>query len=303
MSEPMIAGFGFSTMGGSPNFEQLPEVLDRFEALEAAFVELSLFAEDLVAGGRVLPGRMATLKRICADRPFGYTVHGPICLNFMDVDHLRLHEHVCRTYLEACAELDAKTLVVHTGRVPDVGAERLDSLYAQQREVLARMGDIAKDLGVHIAVENVFVEEPDWHTANPAHLAQELAAIDHPNVTGTLDFSHAFIQTTFEARDFFADAIAFAPQVNHLHVHDSFGTPKRMTTHFMSESLAYGLGDLHLPIGWGAIQWEPLLSRCRFQPGTVLMIELRQRYWSELAACAEAARRFVKLLNDRPLAA
>ncbi len=303
MSEPMIAGFGFSTMGGSPNFERLPEVFDRFEALDAAFVELSLYDEDLVANARLIPERMATLKRICADRPFGYTVHGPICLNFMDVDRARLHEQVCTTYLEACAEIGAQTLVVHTGRVPDVGPERLTSLYDAQRSALARMGDVAKDLGVRIAVENVFVEDPDWHTAHPARLAQELATIDHSHVTGTLDFSHAFIQTTFEARDFTADVIAFAPHVNHLHVHDSFGTPKRMTTHFMSESLAYGLGDLHLPIGWGTIEWDALLTQCRFRPGTVLMIELRQRYWSELAACADAARRFMKQLNEQPLAA
>ncbi|MDJ0894753.1 MAG: sugar phosphate isomerase/epimerase [Alphaproteobacteria bacterium] len=303
MSEPTIAGFGFSAMGGSPNFERLPGSLDRFEALDAKFVELSLYDEDLVADARIIPERMATLKRICADRPFGYTVHGPICLNFMDVDHLGQHEHVCRTYLEACAELDARTLVLHTGRVPAADPEHLDSLYARQRETFARMGDVAEGLGVRIAVENVFVEDPNWHTAHPARLAEELAAIDHSHITGTLDFSHAFIQTTFESRDFFADVSAFAPQVNHLHVHDSFGAPKRMATRFMSESLAYGLGDLHLPIGWGAIQWDALLAQCRFRSGTVLMIELNQRYWSELGACADAARRFVKLLNDRPLAA
>ncbi len=303
MSEPMIAGFGFSAMGGSPNFEQLPGILDRFEALDAAFVELSLYDEDLVAGARIIPERMATLKRICANRPFGLTVHGPICLNFMDVDRLSLHERLCRTYLQACAELEARTMVVHTGRVPAAGAERLGALYAQQREALARMGDAARALGVRIAVENVFVEDPDWHTAHPARLAGELAAIDHPQITGTLDFSHAFIQTTFEARDFTADVLAFAPQVIHLHVHDSFGTPRHMNTHFLSENLAYGLGDLHLPIGWGAIDWDALLAQCRFRPGTVLMIELNQRYWSELAACADAARRFVKLLNDQPLAA
>jgi sugar phosphate isomerase/epimerase len=130
-------------------------------------------------------------------------------------------------------------------------------------------------------------------------LARAIAEIDHPQVCGTLDFSHAYIMTTWRGMDYMEALRAFAPWTNHLHVHDSFGRPTTMAR-FVShaERIAFGMGDLHLPMGWGDIPWETILPQLPIRPGTVMIVELPPHHWAELESCAATARRFVELVND-----
>jgi sugar phosphate isomerase/epimerase len=135
-------------------------------------------------------------------------------------------------------------------------------------------------------------------------LAQVIAEIDHPQVCGTLDFSHAYIMTTFRGMDYREALRAFAPWTNHLHVHDSFGRPTTMGGFYThAERIAFGMGDLHLPMGWGDIPWEAILPELPFRPGTVMIVELPPRHWAELESCADTARRFMDLMNRAQQAA
>ena len=63
------------------------------------------------------------------------------------------------------------------------------------------------------------------YTADPARLAAELRAVDHPHVVGTLDVSHSYIMTTFRGTRSRRRSQAFAPVTGHFHLHDSFGRP------------------------------------------------------------------------------
>jgi sugar phosphate isomerase/epimerase len=104
--------------------------------------------------------------------------------------------------------------------------------------------------------------------------------------------------TSFRGMDYLDALRAFAPCVNHLHVHDSFGRPSteaRFYSH--AERIAFGMGDLHLPMGWGDIPWETILPELTFRPGTVMIVELPPRHLAELDACAETARRFIQIVN------
>jgi len=290
----MIAGFGFATDGALPDLSDLDDQLARIEATGASHCELSLYELDLVAGGRILAERRRRLEQICARRSLAYTVHGALTVNFMDEAHLELHKRVCRAMLELSGAVGASVMAHHPGTVPAGPAPHLERLHAIERETLVEMGGIAAGYGVKIAVENLFVEDSATYTADPVRLAREIAKVDHPNVCGLLDFSHAYIMTRFRGMDYLDALKAFAPQVNHLHVHDSFGVP----------TTAYGMGDLHLPIGWGDIPWESLLRELRFRPGTVMIVELPKRHWAELDQCAATARRFMAMANGaRPRAA
>ena len=57
------------------------------------------------------------------------------------------------------------------------------------------------------------------------------------------------------------------------------------------------MGHLHLPIGWGDIPWDAILPRLRFRTGTVMMVELPERYWAELDQCSATAQRFMDMIN------
>jgi sugar phosphate isomerase/epimerase len=257
-----------------------------------------LFELDLIVGGRVVPERRRRLEQICARRALHYTAHGVLTVNFMDEAHLALHKAVCQATLELCDAIGASVLAHHPGKVPATRAAQLERLHALERDTLREMGDVAARCGVRIAVENLFVEDAHSYTADPVRLAREIEAVDHPNVCGLLDFSHAYIMTQFRGLDFAEALAAFAPQVNHLHVHDSFGRPTSIQSFYrFAEQIAFGMGDLHLPPGWGDIPWDAVLPRLRLRPGTVLIVELAERHFAELDQCAVTARRFADMIN------
>jgi sugar phosphate isomerase/epimerase len=301
-----IAGFGFDTDSAAPDLSDLDEVLARIAASGASHAELSLCGQELIAGGRILAERRRRLEQICARHPLAYTVHGTLVVNFMDEAHLDLHKTVCRSMLELCDAVGASVMVQHPGIVPAGPAPFLERLHAIERDALCEMGDVAANYGVKIAVETLFVEDARRYTADPVRLAQAIAAIDHPQVCGTLDFSHAYIMTTFRGMDYLEALRTFAPCANHLHVHDSFGRPTTMAGFCsQAERIAFGMGDLHLPMGWGDIPWETILPQLPFRPGTVMIVELPPHHWGELESCAATARRFVEIVNraERPAAA
>ena len=103
---------------------------------------------------------------------------------------------------------------------------------------------------------------------------------------GTLDVSHSYLMTGFRGTSFAEAVAAFAPVTGHFHLHDSFGRPPGSLAGFYtdSERVAFGVGDLHLPFGWGDIPFETLLPGLPVLPGTVLTVELPERYWVELDA-------------------
>jgi sugar phosphate isomerase/epimerase len=293
-----IAGFGFATDDALPDLSDLDDQLARLESTGASHCELSLYELDLIVGGRILPERRRRLEQICARRALKYTVHGVLTVNFMDEAHLERHKMVCRAMLELCDAVGAGVMAHHPGKVRAGPAAHLERLHAIERAALFEMAEIAAGYGVRIAVENLFVEDSATYTPDPVRLAKEVAAIDHPNVCGLLDFSHAYIMTRFCGMDYLDALKAFAPQVNHLHVHDSFGVATTVTGFYrLAEQIAYGMGDLHLPMGWGDLPWDRVLPELSFRPGTVMIVELPKRHWAELDQCAATARRFMEIVN------
>jgi sugar phosphate isomerase/epimerase len=304
MTATPIAGFGFDTDSAAPDLSDLDDVLARIAAAGASHAELSLCALELIAGGRILADRRRRLKQICARHPLAYTVHSTLAVNFMDEARLDLHKAVCRSMLELCDAVGAGVMVHHPGLVPAQPAPFLERLQGIECHALREMGDLAAGYGVKIAVETLFVEDPSRYTADPVKLAQVIAEIDHPQVCGTLDVSHAYIMTTWRGMDYLEALRAFAPCANHLHVHDSFGRPTTMANFYThAERIAFGMGDLHLPMGWGEIPWEAILPELAFRPGTVMIVELPPRHWAELDRCADTARRFMEIVNRAQQAA
>lgn len=278
-----VRGIGYSIRATSPEFEDLPAKLDEAEALGVDFVELPVFAWTLAVNGRVLPDRLERLVGATRDRPFGYTVHGPLAINLMaPAARLPRHMALLDAVIAISGALGAVNLVLHTGCVR--GEDDVELAYARQRDALTRAGDTAAAAGVTLCVENVFRFEPMRETALPSRLAAELDAVDHPHVRATLDVSHALLRTTEARVDFLNEIAALAPFARHVHVHDSFGRPLESWAIDEAERAALGEGDLHLPVGWGGIDWEQVATRCRLAPGAVVNLELHRRYWNELPA-------------------
>jgi sugar phosphate isomerase/epimerase len=290
-----VRGAGFSSgVYEDPDFEQLRRNLDQAAGLGVEFVELPVFAMDLIAGGRVLPGQLRRLKEAVSGRGLGYTVHGPIAVNFMqEPEILPRHMAVAKATIEVAAEIGAVHLILHTGHTRDQSDAANEDAYARQREAFAALGDAAAVHSMIIAVENIFASEAGVHTALLSRLAQEIEAIAHPNVRACLDFSHGAILCKSRGADFLEEAKALARVARHLHIHDSFGDPAQLRTFSRSERVAYGLGDLHLPLGWGNLPWQEMMASFAFEPDVIFNLELPVPYWFALEDSVQAMREMI----------
>lgn len=300
----LIKGYGFSTIGEASDLSGLDDALYRLEDSGAGYVELSLFRADIIAGGAIIPERRQMLEKICARHRLAYTVHGILAVNLTREEDLERHKQVMRSMLELTGGLGAEVMVHHPGIIAASDDRLIERAHAIERDALLELADRAHEVGVKIAVETLFIEEPSSYTADAFRLAAELKAMNHKAICGTLDVSHSYLMATQKGFDFWSALHAFAPVTNHLHVHDSFGRPGgSMRFYDPAERVAFGVGDLHLPLGWGSIPWDLVMSALAFREDTVMIVELPERYWAVLNEVAREAERLMAIANGRSVAA
>ncbi|GGF64877.1 hypothetical protein GCM10007301_25820 [Azorhizobium oxalatiphilum] len=288
---PAVLGVGYSIRATSPDFDDLGAKLDEAERLGVDFVELPTFAWTLVVAGRILPERLKKLVEVTRDRPFGYTVHGPLAINLMEVPgKLPRHEALLAASIEVAGALGAENYVMHAGVVREQ-EDDIEVAYSRQREALLRAGDLAAKHKLTVCVENVFRFEKMRETPLPSRLAAELDAIDHDHIRATMDVSHAYQHCSPLRIPLLPELVALAPFAKHVHVHDSFGLPLESWSIDEGERVGLGEGDLHLPLGWGDLPWSEIAAACTLAPRAVVNLELHRRYWSELPGQIEVLRR------------
>jgi len=180
-------------------------------------------------------------------------------------------------------------------------------------KILQELADFAKDLGVTIVIENTspeLEEETLWElskrssgrmfppsvlthqTPKPIflqgvrkykygtkieELVDQVKKIDRDNVGITLDFGHAYLSSKYYHFKFL-DSIKLAlPYIKHVHIHDNFGKSKVSYEEQDINLIQFGIGDLHMPVGWGEIPYKKIFRILKNYNG-VLCLELKPRY-------------------------
>lgn len=298
MSNIVAAGFSASSRDGE--IDSLGEDLERLVAIGADVAELGLTGVDLLAGGRIIGDRLRRLAAMTGRLPLRYSVHGLVSSNFMDPETLPLQLAAAKALVEVCDRIGARILVQHGGELRRERINERARANARQREALLELAEFARRYDVRIALENIFTTEEGQYRQTPAELAATVREISHPNLVALIDFSHAYIEATYRGLDFRAELAAMAPVTGHLHVHDSFGRPiGRFKPFYPQEATALGLGDLHMPLGWGDIDWETLFAEIDVLPGTFLIMEIEARYRSEQAESLAISRRLIDINSNR----
>jgi len=297
MTNTSLLGVGLSIGCEHPNYADLGANIEAALARGVEYVELPLHRLDVVVGGRILRHRLAEVAKIVADRTSRTTLHGHLGINLMEDPHnLKLHLDVLKANIECAQALGSIHLVIHSGFCRPQMGSAVELAYERQREALRAVADMARDAGVVICVECIFTYDEARHTALPSRLAAELALINHPNIQATFDVSHGYIHCGRNGVDFLPEAIALAPFSKHLHLHDSFGRPKDFWTFSLTEDLAFGAGDLHLPMGWGSIPWEGLATGCAWPANLVADVEVSHRHAADFPAAIATSRAWVARL-------
>lgn len=299
-----IAGIGANLSGVRGDLDTVRTQMNGLIALGADVVEC--YASDLgvVADARLIPGRVAELREICAERPLAVTLHAPIPIDFMDRGNIGLHRAAARVSVDLAAEIGARIIVVHAGRAsPEAWNADAEGLLSFEREELSALGDIALDAGVQIALENispnpaVIAGHLTSYSLDPAALARQLALLDHPGVTGCLDYSHANQGAGLLGLDPIAGARAMAPVTGHIHISEASGRPSIPAVTAQSDWLFFGIGDMHAPLGTGCMDFDALADVSEVLPGTYAILELQGHARAMLGDSLDRLRAFAGRVN------
>lgn len=295
-----IIGTGFNSGSINGEFASLEADLRHLADIGVDTVELGLTTLDLVSGGRIIEERAEALVALTSQFDFRYTVHGLVSSNFMDPVTAHYQLDAAKALVELCNRIEAGIIVQHGGCLRSVQLAERAEADRREREILAELADFARPNGVRVALENIFTTEPGQYRQTPAEVAETVKAVNHSNLVVLIDFSHAYIESTYRGLNFREQIAAMAPVAGHLHVHDSFGRPIGFyQPYHPQEATALGLGDLHMPLGWGDIDWEGIFAELDFLPGTVLMMEIGHRHRREQPACLDRARALIGLNDAR----
>ncbi|WP_375451306.1 TIM barrel protein [uncultured Devosia sp.] len=277
-----ITAVGFNASSEDGELFSLEADLRALSDMGVDTVELGLTGVDLISGGRIMEERAKRLVALTSQFDFRYTVHGLVSSNFMDPATQGYQLAAAKALIEVCDRIDARIIVQHGGALRAEQVHDRANADIREREALTELADFARPYGVRIAFENIFTTEPGQYRQTPAEIAETVKAVNHPNVVALIDFGHAYIESTYRGLDFREQLRAMAPVTGHLHVHDGFGRPQgHFQAYHPQENTAMGIGDLHMPLGWGDIAWDEIFAELDFLPDTVLMMEIGRRYRSE----------------------
>ncbi|MQX36884.1 sugar phosphate isomerase/epimerase family protein [Roseospira navarrensis] len=263
----------------------LARSLDMLAAAGAEHVEINPTLVHGLLNGRVRPEVVRTLRDDLTARSLGAVVHAPLSLSLMDEEHAGLQRAVGEASVAFAAGLGARRMVIHPGWVEGrrLKLER-ERLMQMERAGLRHLATVAADSGVTLCLENMPAteESPDGtldnHGLDCRSVAAQVRAVDHPGLAATIDVSHAYISSAWLGEDLRAQLEALAPVTRHLHWHDSFGRVATLPRPRPGENLAYGLGDLHLPLGWGDLPWEAAMAGLPLPDEVSITLEITPKY-------------------------
>jgi sugar phosphate isomerase/epimerase len=276
----------------------LAEDLGALKSAGPDFVEVWPQNLGLILGGRLDTHRLRAVGELLLEAELAYTVHAPLEVNLMDLTSHGLQCDVLDASLRFAQGIGAGMVVCHAGQ--RVGARdarhSIGDQLSTERSALRVAGDLAGELGVTIAVENYYPEQPILRGAVydysvwPSQLAEQVSAVDHPAVGVCLDVGHAALAAGFFGFDLVEECATIAPLVRHVHLHDNLRKTNLTGEPQVSEHTVYGLGDLHLPPGRGTIPLEDLFRRTEFPEEPSCCVELSPEFFSSVPEALHAAR-------------
>jgi sugar phosphate isomerase/epimerase len=181
-------------------------------------LEMSCAASPLGRLWEQDPARAQRLARAAGMRIT--SVHDPDAGRFLDVAddaQRRAGLHATAAYFRYCAEADAKLVVVHpTSRGKFSSPQELAAVSRRSRESLAELADLAGELGIRMAAENLPMsgsyERPDVRVAGLLGLIDGLG--EHVGIC--LDIGHAWMSGYDPVREIHA----VGAKLFTLHIHD-----------------------------------------------------------------------------------
>ena len=279
----MVKKVGFTIQCEKENILSFNSQIERVRSFGVTSIEVPVCSTNVIVGQKINQNELRLLKQSLLSQELDYSVHGELSANLFDTDHLEMHKEIIKRDIEVSAEINASHLVTHFGICKVEDFENKDvyqSLMSQQQDAYSELAEYAEKHNVVIATETIFCVTPKHYAPTPSELSNQISKIDHKNLRACLDISHAYINSNWLNLDFFSEINAIAPYAEHVHIHDSFGKLKTFQPYYSTEEVSYGLGDLHLPLGWGDINFDKIFTDNSFPDHLNLNLELKPQHAS-----------------------
>ena len=164
----------------------------------------------------IIPEELAAIASALTDGGLGCTIHGP----FMDLNPgssepllRQATMHRFRQALDAAAILKPLVMVLHPGYDKWRYGSSQDAWLKTSIDNWQEVRNRAESVGLTIAVENIFEEEPST-------LRALLESIDSPNIRHCFDVGHWNLFGTTSLEEWFAELGSFIAEI---HIHDNRG--------------------------------------------------------------------------------
>lgn len=281
------------------NLDFLRGDLEYFKNIGLKAIEIPVHGLDVVKNGRLDERRLSEVKNILEDYDFIYSVHAPNPLNLMDIVNAEIHLAVFRASLVFASEINSKVLVYHSGRYLAEEEfpikKKVELTHSEKVNLLDFEAKTIKWLSkeypnILICFENArpyLYNSPYCYAELLGSLKEQVLNIGEKNVRITLDIGHLYMASKFYGFDPVEETHQIGNLISHIHIHDNFGGSIYYHEKMQTHQIPFGRGDSHMPVGWGEIPINSILSTFIDNYGGILIMELRSRYFKYTKESAE----------------
>jgi sugar phosphate isomerase/epimerase len=249
------------------------------------YVELIMHGLDVIIAGKLSQARLDAVTRILDRFQLRRTLHLPYELNLLSADRHDAYRACFAAGLEFAAATDCEVVTYHSSFMERRHSDfyqrfggQYDKLLNYDLETLAALGESAGP-HIRIGVENTAWYDPDTmqgYGRTPRSVAAHIGKLGNPRIGVTMDIGHLQMACHADGLDLVTEIRHAVPSLVHAHIHDNFGDSTRVGSY--AAALPYGFGDLHLPVGWGAIPWDDALPEMARYTG-IWMMEIEFRFY------------------------
>ena len=307
----LIIGTKIDEVRIDADFEKFKYDLESFARFGIEATELPVHGFDAIKNGRLNDRQTARVIKALSDHDFLYSVHAPNPLNLMEQTDFALHVSVLRSSLEFAQAIGSHILVYHPGRyIPeeafpikgkiDFPDDAKEALLEREALTLASMADAFPDIVICLENARPYLHHSPYCYAEKIDLLKEqVLRINRKNVKINLDFGHLYMSACFYDFDAVEAAQGIAGLIAHAHIHDNFGHAVYAHEKQQTHQIPFGKGDSHMPVGWGEIPIQRILSTFLDRYDGMLMMELRSRYFMHTEESKENLRQLCTAINAR----
>ena len=269
------------------NLELLDAELTQIKQAGADSCELILQGLDIVIGSKIIPSREKAVLDILQKHDLAYSMHMPHGLNLLDAGLIEMNVDVFRASIDFAKKASIKVINFHAGRVKSDDK----NLILKEIAFVKLLSSLAPD--IMFCMENPPISVGNTEELTVAASIDEMISfckrIDMPNFKLTYDVGHGFLNHKGNKKALLEDMVSVLPYTGHIHLHDNCGIYMDMREAGPGNRLVNGIGDIHLPLGWGSIPLDDVFGILKDYDG-IINLEIEERFSYSYSDCIALVR-------------